>query len=124
VLYAARELDLGSGGYGWLLAASGVGGALSAVVNGRVVVHHDGTSIAHLGAGDYFGERGLLDEAPRNATVTTEEQSSLLRVEGDMFLDVLQTVPSLHSDVTRVSSSRFGSRTGEPLVDDPVWSTA
>jgi MFS family permease len=98
--------------------------AFYAVLNGGVVVHHDGTAIAHLGAGDYFGERGLLDEAPRNATVTTEEQSSLLRVEGDVFLDILQTVPTLQSTVTQVSSSRFGSRSGEALVDDPAWSTA
>jgi MFS family permease len=98
--------------------------AFYAVLDGGVVVHHDGTAIAHLGAGDYFGERGLLDEAPRNATVTTEEQSSLLRVEGDVFLDILQTVSTLQSTVTRVSSSRHGSRSRGALVDDPAWSTA
>lgn len=98
--------------------------AFYAVLDGRVVVHHDGTAIAHLGAGDYFGERGLVDEAPRNATVTTEEQSSLLRVEGEVFLDILQTAPTLQSSVTRVSGSRVGLRPGEALVDDPVWSRA
>ena len=96
--------------------------AFYAVLDGGVVVHHDGTAIAHLGAGDYFGERGLLDEAPRNATVTTEDESSLLRVEGDVFLEILQTVPTLQSTVTRVSSSRHGSRSGGALVDDPAWS--
>ena len=98
--------------------------AFYAVLDGGVVVHHDGTAIAHLGAGDYFGERGLLDEAPRNATVTTEEESSLLRVEGDVFLDILQTVPTLQTTVTRVSSSRHGSRSGGAMVDDPAWSMA
>src|SRR4051794_5076945 len=98
--------------------------AFYAVLDGNVVVHHEGTAIAHLAAGDYFGERGLLDEAPRNATVTTEEQSLLLRVEGDVFLDILQTAPTLHSTVTRVGRSRHGSRAGEALVDDPAWSTA
>ena len=98
--------------------------AFYAVLDGGVVVHHDGTAIAHLGAGDYFGERGLLDEAPRNATVTTEEESSLLRVEGDVFLDILQTVPTLQTTVTRVSRSRHGSRSGGAMVDDPAWSTA
>jgi hypothetical protein len=98
--------------------------AFYAVLDGGVVVHHEGTAIAHLGAGDYFGERGLLDEAPRNSTVTTEDESSLLRVEGDVFLDILQTAPALQSAVTRVSSSRHGSRSGEALVDDPAWATA
>ena len=36
VVYTDTELDLGPGGYGWLLAALGVGGVLSAVVNGRL----------------------------------------------------------------------------------------
>ena len=101
--------------------------AFYAVIDGRVVVHHDGTAIAHLGAGDHFGERGLLDEAPRNATVTTEEQSSLLRVEGDVLLDILQTAPSVHSALTRASSQRRGTvpPTGRgALVDDPVWAQA
>src|SRR5262245_35897617 len=36
VLYAERDLDLGTGGYGVLLAALGAGGLLSALVNGRL----------------------------------------------------------------------------------------
>ena len=98
--------------------------AFYAVLDGRVVVHHEGTAIAHVGAGDYFGERGLLDESPRNATVTTEAQSSLLRVEGDVFLDVLQTAPTLQSALTRVSRSRRGFGSREALVDDPVSAQA
>ena len=46
--------------------------AFYAVVDGRVVVRRDGVVRVHLGPGDSFGERGLLDNAPRNATVTTE----------------------------------------------------
>ena len=57
--------------------------AFYAVIDGGVVVHRDDEELAHLGPGDYFGERGLLDEAPRNATVTTEEPSTLVRLEGD-----------------------------------------
>ena len=98
--------------------------AFYAVLDGRVVVHHEGTAIAHVGAGDYFGERGLLDQAPRNATVTTEAQSSLLRVEGDVFLDVLQTAPTLQSALMRVSRSRRGFGSREATVDDPVSAQA
>ena len=56
--------------------------AFYAVADGRVVVHRDGQAVVHLGPGDSFGERGLLDRAPRNATVTTEMDTTLLRVEG------------------------------------------
>jgi hypothetical protein len=59
------------------------------------VVHRDGTAIAHLGPRDSFGERGLLDHAPRNATVTTEVDTTLLRVEGHALLDALEAAPAL-----------------------------
>ncbi len=98
--------------------------AFYAVIDGRVVVHDDGKEIAHLAAGDYFGERGLLDEAPRNATVTTEEQSTLLRVEGEVLLDALQSAPTVLSALARASSHRRGpaSPAGHGmLVDDPMW---
>ena len=36
VVYARQSLGLGSGGYGVLLAAAGVGGLVSAVLNGRL----------------------------------------------------------------------------------------
>ena len=36
VLYSQGPLDLGEGGYGWLLAAAGAGGLLSATINGRL----------------------------------------------------------------------------------------
>jgi hypothetical protein len=59
--------------------------------------------------------------------VTTEDQSTLLRVEGDVLLDILQTAPSVHSALTRASSQRRGTvpPTGRgALVDDPVWAQA
>ena len=98
--------------------------AFYAVIDGGVVVHRDDEELAHLGPGDYFGERGLLDEAPRNATVTTEEQSTLLRLEGDVLLDALQSAPTVLSALDRSSSHRRvgGSREGSKLlVDDPAW---
>ena len=49
--------------------------AFYAVDEGRVVVHRDGACSRISDAGDSFGERGLLDNAPRNATVTTEVET-------------------------------------------------
>jgi MFS family permease len=69
--------------------------AFYAVVDGLVVVHRDGRAVVHLGPGDSFGERGLLDQAPRNATVTTGMSTMLLRVEGHVLLDALEAAPTL-----------------------------
>jgi len=97
--------------------------AFYAIVDGRVVVHRDGKAVVHLGAGDSFGERGLLDHAPRNATVTTEMDTTLLRVEGRVLLDGLEAAPSLRPALD-LSSTAPGVQIppGETaVVDDPRW---
>ncbi len=97
--------------------------AFYAVVDGRVVVHRDGKAVVHLGPGDSFGERGLLDHAPRNATVTTEVDTTLLRVEGHVLLDALEAAPDLRPALD-LSSTAPGVQVppGETVVvDDPRW---
>ena len=64
-------------------------------------MHRDGNEVARLGPGDYFGERGLLDNAPRNASVTTAEPSTVLRLEGNVLLDVLSSAPTLRTAIDR-----------------------
>ena len=100
--------------------------AFYAVVEGRVVVHRDGKAVVHLGPGDSFGERGLLDRAPRNATVTTDMDTTLLRVEGDALLDALEAAPGLRPTLD-LSSAAPGVQLppGETaVVDDPRWAEA
>jgi MFS family permease len=97
--------------------------AFYAVVEGRVVVHRDGKAVVRLGPGDSFGERGLLDRAPRNATVTTEMDTTLLRIEGNVLLDALESAPSLRPALD-LSSTAPGVRVAESetaVVDDPRW---
>lgn len=97
--------------------------AFYAVADGCVVVHRDGKAVVHLGPGDSFGERGLLDHAPRNATVTTEVDTTLLRVEGHALLDALEAAPGLRPALD-LSSTAPGIPVppGETAaVDDPRW---
>ena len=97
--------------------------AFYAVAEGRVVVHRDGTKVVHLGAGDSFGERGLLDNAPRNATVTTEVDTTVLRIEGGELIEALQGAPMLRPALDMSSTSpglELGDE-GRPLVDDKDW---
>ncbi len=100
--------------------------AFYAIVDGRAVVHRDGEVVVHLGPGDHFGERGLLDNAPRNATVTTETDSTLLRIEGEALLESVQVSPTMVSALdTGQGSNRSatGGAVGRPtaLVDDADW---
>jgi predicted MFS family arabinose efflux permease len=86
--------------------------AFYAVVDGGVVVHRDGDVVAHIGPGASFGERGLLDSAPRNATVTTERETTVLRIEGEALLEALEQAPLLTTALDRSNT---------PLIDDPRW---
>jgi MFS family permease len=100
--------------------------AFYAVVDGRVVVHRDGKSVVQLGPGGSFGERGVLDRARRNATVTTETDTTVLRVKGRALLDAVEAAPSPRSALD-LSSTAPGLRvpSGETVVmDDPRWADA
>jgi len=98
--------------------------AFYAVVDGRVVVHREADVRAHLGPGESFGERGLLDNAPRNATVTTETETTLLRIDGGVLLEVLEQAPMLTTALDRSNGGRpIAEMPAEDrqLVDDPRW---
>jgi CRP-like cAMP-binding protein len=88
--------------------------AFYAVIDGGVIVHRDGAEVVRLGPGDHFGERGLLDNAPRNASVTTAEPSTVLRLEGNVLLDALSSAPMMRSVIDR-------SLEPTALVDDAAW---
>ncbi len=66
--------------------------ALYVLVEGAAVVTSgaDGR-LNTMAAGDFFGEIGLLKGVPRTATVTTTEPSTLLRIDGNVFLSLVRT---------------------------------
>jgi carnosine synthase len=69
--------------------------ALFAIVDGTAVVQRNGLRVDRMGPGEVFGERGLLDNAPRNATVTTDSDATLLRIDGEALIEALQAVPAM-----------------------------
>lgn len=93
------------------------------IVDGGVLVHRDGEPVVRLGPGEGFGERGLLDRAPRNATVTTVADTTLLRIEGQALIEALGAAPGLRSGLNH-SNRPFtpsASVTATADVDDLRW---
>jgi MFS family permease len=95
--------------------------AFYVVVEGEVVVHRDDVEVIRLGAGEWFGERGLLDQAPRNATVTTAVDSTVLRLEGTVLLDALEAAPTMRTELVAGGRRPGTPATSTALVDDPTW---
>jgi MFS family permease len=66
-----------------------------------------------LGAGDYFGEIGLLHRVTRTATVRAVTESTLLRIDGQDFLDIINQAPAISGTLMRGISVRL-ARTVSP----------
>jgi CRP-like cAMP-binding protein len=66
---------------------SGVGFHL--VVDGTAEVVKDGTRVADLRHGGYFGEIGLIDGGPRSATVTATSDLTTVSLVGWDFTPLL-----------------------------------
>ena len=56
------------------------------IESGSVRVSHSDQLIRHEGAGDFFGEIGLLRDVPRTATVTADQDTVLQVLDRDDFL--------------------------------------
>ena len=48
------------------------------IEDGTAEVIQDGKTVAELGPGEFFGEMGVLERAPRNATVVAQTPMTLL----------------------------------------------
>jgi CRP-like cAMP-binding protein len=70
-------------------------------------VEKDGKVIAHLGAGDFFGEMSLIDGKPRSATVVADSPVLLLVVDVRSFGRLLETVPGLSNKVMATLCERL-----------------
>lgn len=59
-----------------------------------------------LDTGDYFGEQGLLFNRPRSLTASTRENSILLRILADDFVQLMQDYPVLYERLLLTAESR------------------
>src|SRR5512132_2460303 len=76
-----------------LIREGAVGRDFMLIVQGAVEVTRRGRKINELGAGEFIGEMALISGAPRNATVTTSQDSSLLVVTDRGFWELLERAP-------------------------------
>lgn len=77
------------------------------VVVTKVVNDSETRMLKHLQAGDFFGEMAIIHNAPRAATVATEEITVVLVLEKDAFSNLLEKSSSISLAMVREVSRRL-----------------
>ena len=77
--------------------------------------------VATLGRHEIFGEMGIFRNAPRVATIRAKGHVKVLRIEADMFLDLVTENPETALAVMRILSEKI-ARTTERFeeMDDKI----
>jgi small-conductance mechanosensitive channel len=96
------------------------GGSLFVIRKGDVSVTLGGAEgrVAHLHAGDVFGEMSLLTGEPRNATVVAETDCELLEIDAVGFRRLVLANPTVLDRVTEATAAR---REGVDRPRDEHW---
>jgi len=90
---------------------------LFVIRSGTVVISTETEGeIRLMGAGEWFGEIGLLREIPRTATVTAADDVQLLAIPGPVFLDAVTAHERIPDPVATALHLRL-SRTHPHLLD-------
>lgn len=82
------------------------GDYLYIVVSGEIYIHLDKTELNRHCKGDYFGEMALLDDSPRSADATAKEETLLLRINQDNFLDIMMNHKEVRRNIMRKLNER------------------
>ncbi len=77
-----------------------------AIEDGQAEVTRAGEHVADLGAGDFFGEMGLLEKTLRNATVTAKTSMRLITLTGWDLKRVERAAPQAIERVRAVLEER------------------
>lgn len=80
---------------------------LYVVRTGPFDVFHGDTIINHVGAGEWFGEIGLLQRRRRTATVQARDAATAWRIPGSVFLSALQEAAAEPTAVMEVIGERL-----------------
>lgn len=92
----ARHLDRVDARSGTTLTEEGnLAHQFGIIVEGSAVVRRNKRKLAELGPGDFWGEMALLLKEKASATVTTQEDTTLLVMHAREFSHLLDEVPAL-----------------------------
>jgi len=101
----ADEVDVPDGYT--LMHQGDIGQEFFLILDGRVRIERDGSTIATLGPGDYLGEIALISEDRRVATAVTEGPAKLLVITHQGFNSLMDASSSIRNAILRALATRL-----------------
>jgi CRP/FNR family cyclic AMP-dependent transcriptional regulator len=77
------------------------------IEEGSAEVTHDGEHLADLGAGDFFGEIGILEDEPRSASVVATSDMTLIVMTDRDFREMTRRMPKVAETIRRTMELRM-----------------
>jgi CRP/FNR family transcriptional regulator, cyclic AMP receptor protein len=105
LVFAAERLVIEKGDI--VFRAGDPSDAIYVLLSGQVDVLHDQVRLARLSCGAVFGELGVLGARPRTNTIEAVSEVSLLRIEKNVFFELLQQMPRLAVALSRELARRL-----------------
>jgi CRP-like cAMP-binding protein len=90
-----------------LITEGAPGREFMVIVEGTGEVRRKGRKVDSIGPGDFIGEIALLSGGPRNATVVTTGDATLLVVTARQFWTLLEEAPEIQKSVIRALGERL-----------------
>jgi CRP-like cAMP-binding protein len=101
----AGEQDFGAGQF--IVRQGQVGTGLYVILSGSVKVLRGADELAHLRAGEFFGELSVIDQQPRNASVQAAEPTQVLALASWDLLGLLEGDPQLSLNMIKSLVARI-----------------
>ena len=111
--FLAQSTDEVDVAEGEVLAREGdTGQEFFVILEGTAAVSRGDEQLATLGKGDFFGEMALLDNHPRNATVTATGPGRVGVMTRQAFRSVDRSMPAVHAQICDAIRARSSASYG------------
>lgn len=90
-----------------LIHEGDVGDCMYIIQSGSIRIHQGDSVLATIKGGDIFGEMTVLNPMPRTASATTLEETFLLKIYREPFLELMAQEPEVIKSILKVLTLRI-----------------